>query len=204
MTLFFTFSGPTRVGVGVGVPLFALLHPPWAPTITCLPDPQFLPSTPCSSQQRLVPDVPEHHCTPPILNVPSYFLKTRTCCYHFPLPNILPLTSLPLRITRLTDSSHSLRPVALSPLSLHFHLLLLLVTDFTRVRSTISGCQHEVLCCRSDASDWRGCCVSVPNDLSKTSSDHDSVPLSKRSVNFAWGSETVRGVNLGGWLVLEP
>ena len=26
----------------------------------------------------------------------------------------------------------------------------------------------------------------------------------KRGVNFNWGSEKVRGVNLGGWLVLEP
>ncbi|KAK0509221.1 hypothetical protein JMJ35_008592 [Cladonia borealis] len=31
-----------------------------------------------------------------------------------------------------------------------------------------------------------------------------AVPLSKRTVNFSWGSENVRGVNLGGWLVLEP
>ena len=33
--------------------------------------------------------------------------------------------------------------------------------------------------------------------------DH-SAPLSRRSVKFAWGSEKVRGVNIGGWLVLEP
>lgn len=26
----------------------------------------------------------------------------------------------------------------------------------------------------------------------------------KRSVSFQWGKEKVRGVNLGGWLVLEP
>ncbi|TVY57691.1 Glucan 1,3-beta-glucosidase [Lachnellula cervina] len=29
-------------------------------------------------------------------------------------------------------------------------------------------------------------------------------PLSKRSVDFSWGSEKVRGVNIGGWLILEP
>ncbi|TVY26751.1 Glucan 1,3-beta-glucosidase [Lachnellula hyalina] len=28
--------------------------------------------------------------------------------------------------------------------------------------------------------------------------------LSKRSVDFSWGSQKVRGVNIGGWLVLEP
>ncbi|KAH6681375.1 glycoside hydrolase superfamily [Halenospora varia] len=28
--------------------------------------------------------------------------------------------------------------------------------------------------------------------------------LTKRSVSFAWGSEKVRGLNIGGWLVLEP
>lgn len=27
---------------------------------------------------------------------------------------------------------------------------------------------------------------------------------SKRGVAFAWGSERVKGVNIGGWLVLEP
>lgn len=32
----------------------------------------------------------------------------------------------------------------------------------------------------------------------------DSSPLSKRDVQFSWGSEKVRGVNIGGWLVLEP
>jgi hypothetical protein len=26
----------------------------------------------------------------------------------------------------------------------------------------------------------------------------------KRSVNFGWGDEKVRGLNIGGWLVLEP
>ncbi|KAG9235942.1 glycoside hydrolase superfamily [Amylocarpus encephaloides] len=31
-----------------------------------------------------------------------------------------------------------------------------------------------------------------------------AAPSTKRSVNFAWGSEPVRGLNLGGWLVLEP
>ncbi|PVI03148.1 glycoside hydrolase family 5 protein [Periconia macrospinosa] len=31
-----------------------------------------------------------------------------------------------------------------------------------------------------------------------------STPITKRDVNFAWGSEKVRGVNIGGWLVLEP
>jgi len=29
-------------------------------------------------------------------------------------------------------------------------------------------------------------------------------PLSKRSVSFDWGTEKVRGLNIGGWLVLEP
>ncbi|KAG4424275.1 hypothetical protein IFR04_002516 [Cadophora malorum] len=29
-------------------------------------------------------------------------------------------------------------------------------------------------------------------------------PFSKRSVNFNWGSEKVRGLNIGGWLLLEP
>ncbi|KAK3201709.1 hypothetical protein GRF29_164g364804 [Pseudopithomyces chartarum] len=31
-----------------------------------------------------------------------------------------------------------------------------------------------------------------------------AAPASKRGVAFAWGSEKVRGVNIGGWLVLEP
>lgn len=26
----------------------------------------------------------------------------------------------------------------------------------------------------------------------------------KRSVNFKWGTDKIRGVNIGGWLVLEP
>jgi hypothetical protein len=26
----------------------------------------------------------------------------------------------------------------------------------------------------------------------------------KRGVNFKWGEEKIRGVNIGGWLVLEP
>jgi hypothetical protein len=29
-------------------------------------------------------------------------------------------------------------------------------------------------------------------------------PFSKRSVSFGFGSEKVRGLNIGGWLVLEP
>lgn len=28
--------------------------------------------------------------------------------------------------------------------------------------------------------------------------------LHRRQVDFAWGSEKVRGVNIGGWLVIEP
>lgn len=28
--------------------------------------------------------------------------------------------------------------------------------------------------------------------------------VAKRDLNFAFGQEKVRGVNLGGWLVLEP
>ncbi|KAL2054819.1 hypothetical protein ABVK25_005123 [Lepraria finkii] len=32
----------------------------------------------------------------------------------------------------------------------------------------------------------------------------NAIALSKRSVDFVWGSEKVRGVNTGGWLVLEP
>ncbi|PSN66662.1 glycoside hydrolase [Corynespora cassiicola Philippines] len=31
-----------------------------------------------------------------------------------------------------------------------------------------------------------------------------AVPAQKRSVAFNWGSEKIRGVNIGGWLVLEP
>ncbi|KAF2713629.1 glycoside hydrolase family 5 protein [Pleomassaria siparia CBS 279.74] len=31
-----------------------------------------------------------------------------------------------------------------------------------------------------------------------------ATPIEKRSVAFAWGSEKIRGVNIGGWLVLEP
>ena len=144
-----------------------------------------------------MPDVPEHHCTPPILNVPLYLPETRICCPHFP-PLKYPVSQQPLTWNRTahclltltearcTQPADSSPPLALS------------------VRTTILGCQHEVLFCPPNASDWCGCCVSVPNDLSKTPSDRDSVPLSKRSVNFAWGSEKVRGVNLGGWLVLEP
>lgn len=41
------------------------------------------------------------------------------------------------------------------------------------------------------------------NDKLKTDNSYSS-PLSKRSVQFSWGSEKVRGVNIGGWLVLEP
>ncbi|OWO98837.1 hypothetical protein B2J93_7099 [Marssonina coronariae] len=29
-------------------------------------------------------------------------------------------------------------------------------------------------------------------------------PLAKKSVDFAWGTEIVRGLNIGGWLLLEP
>jgi glucan 1,3-beta-glucosidase len=32
----------------------------------------------------------------------------------------------------------------------------------------------------------------------------DREPVSKRSVAFNWGTEKVRGLNIGGWLVLEP
>ena len=33
----------------------------------------------------------------------------------------------------------------------------------------------------------------------------DSAPLKdKRAVAFNWGATPVRGVNIGGWLVLEP
>ncbi|KAF1831191.1 glycoside hydrolase [Decorospora gaudefroyi] len=31
-----------------------------------------------------------------------------------------------------------------------------------------------------------------------------AAPAEKRAVNFNWGSEKIRGVNIGGWLVLEP
>ncbi|KAF1851291.1 glycoside hydrolase family 5 protein [Cucurbitaria berberidis CBS 394.84] len=31
-----------------------------------------------------------------------------------------------------------------------------------------------------------------------------AAPTEKRSVDFKWGSEKIRGVNIGGWLVLEP
>ncbi|KAF2681065.1 glycoside hydrolase family 5 protein [Lentithecium fluviatile CBS 122367] len=31
-----------------------------------------------------------------------------------------------------------------------------------------------------------------------------AAPATKRGVAFAWGSEKLRGVNIGGWLVLEP
>lgn len=32
----------------------------------------------------------------------------------------------------------------------------------------------------------------------------DSIPITKRGLGFNFGNETVRGVNIGGWLVLEP
>ncbi|KAF2100995.1 putative Exo-beta-1,3-glucanase [Rhizodiscina lignyota] len=31
-----------------------------------------------------------------------------------------------------------------------------------------------------------------------------SVPLEERKVDFNWGGEKIRGINVGGWLVLEP
>jgi len=31
-----------------------------------------------------------------------------------------------------------------------------------------------------------------------------AVPITSRSVSFAWGKDKVRGLNIGGWLVLEP
>ncbi|KAL5117273.1 glucan exo-1,3-beta-glucosidase [Pleosporales sp. CAS-2024a] len=31
-----------------------------------------------------------------------------------------------------------------------------------------------------------------------------AAPVEKRAVDFAWGSQKLRGVNIGGWLVLEP
>ncbi|KAH7086382.1 exo-1,3-beta-glucanase [Paraphoma chrysanthemicola] len=31
-----------------------------------------------------------------------------------------------------------------------------------------------------------------------------AAPTEKRGVNFKWGEEKIRGVNIGGWLVLEP
>jgi hypothetical protein len=31
-----------------------------------------------------------------------------------------------------------------------------------------------------------------------------AAPHNKRSVNFNWGKDKVRGLNIGGWLVLEP
>ncbi|KAI2481138.1 Glucan 13-beta-glucosidase [Pyrenophora tritici-repentis] len=31
-----------------------------------------------------------------------------------------------------------------------------------------------------------------------------AAPTEKRGVAFNWGTDKVRGVNIGGWLVLEP
>jgi len=31
-----------------------------------------------------------------------------------------------------------------------------------------------------------------------------AAPATKRATGFNWGQETIRGVNIGGWLVLEP
>ncbi|TVY84736.1 Glucan 1,3-beta-glucosidase, partial [Lachnellula suecica] len=52
-------------------------------------------------------------------------------------------------------------------------------------------------------------CRSLFVSFSKTSYNYLDLffsrnPLSKRSVDFSWGSEKVRGLNIGGWLVLEP
>jgi hypothetical protein len=41
-----------------------------------------------------------------------------------------------------------------------------------------------------------------PNSLS--SANHIRSILHDRSVAFDWGTDKVRGVNIGGWLVLEP
>jgi hypothetical protein len=41
--------------------------------------------------------------------------------------------------------------------------------------------------------------------LEAISAIHILTPSSeKRKVDFNWGSEKIRGVNIGGWLVLEP
>jgi len=40
---------------------------------------------------------------------------------------------------------------------------------------------------------------SVLSNPMKTARQDNPVGL-----NFDWGSETIRGVNIGGWLVLEP
>lgn len=41
--------------------------------------------------------------------------------------------------------------------------------------------------------------------MTSSCADHcPSSAFSKRSVDFAWGQDTVRGVSIGGWLVLEP
>jgi hypothetical protein len=43
------------------------------------------------------------------------------------------------------------------------------------------------------------------NYLEAISAIHILTPSSeKRKVDFNWGSEKIRGVNIGGWLVLEP
>lgn len=31
-----------------------------------------------------------------------------------------------------------------------------------------------------------------------------AAPAIKRATAFSWGDEKIRGVNIGGWLVLEP
>lgn len=52
------------------------------------------------------------------------------------------------------------------------------------------------------------CCTFVcqlqPAPHDRFSDIECSSPLSKRGVQFGWGNEKVRGVNIGGWLVLEP
>lgn len=43
-----------------------------------------------------------------------------------------------------------------------------------------------------------------PLGLSAYCAESQCSRSSKRSVNFGWGDEKVRGLNIGGWLVLEP
>jgi hypothetical protein len=45
---------------------------------------------------------------------------------------------------------------------------------------------------------------TVPDAHHKITNGCHSSPIQKRQPGFDFGSEKVRGVNIGGWLVLEP
>lgn len=46
--------------------------------------------------------------------------------------------------------------------------------------------------------------ASIFASLAAAAPSKSPIDLNKRTTKFAYGSEKVRGVNLGGWLVLEP